>query len=138
MRGVPVHDAGHDEQEQAEIEVEHRAAERVNDVGTEEGTRQGSQRKGNSGLKVDPALTDIGQRAREGIGEYHDQRCAGDLGGRVEIRPDAAIGQAQDEDRHADKPAADAYKCAKDTDTKAKQQEYDEFHKKDPFIMGNP
>jgi hypothetical protein len=44
--------------------------------------------------------------------------------------------QAKDEDRHADESAADAYERAEDTDTQAQQQEYDEFHKEDPFIIG--
>ena len=73
MCGVPVHDAGHDEQKQTEIQIQHRATEGINDIGTEEGAWQGSQGKGDGSLEVNPALTDIGQCAREGIGEYHDQ-----------------------------------------------------------------
>lgn len=123
MGRIPEHDAGHAEHEQAVVEVELRRAEGVDDIRAHEGARQRGSRERYRRMEEDAFLPDIGEGTRCGIGEHDDQRGARDLGCRMEIRIDAAIGQEEDEDRHADKAAADAHEGAEDADEQAEQQE---------------
>ena len=73
-------------------------------------------------------LTDVGERPREGVCKYNDERCACDLCSRVEIRIDASVGQEEDEDRHADQPAADADECSERPDKESEHEKKQNIH----------
>lgn len=128
MGGVPVHDDGHQQQKDAEVEVEHRGAELVDDPGAEYGARQCGDGERDGGVEEHAFLADIGQCAAHGVGHDDDERGAGNLGCCVEVRVDAAVRQEQDEDWHADETAADADECAERADADAEQQEQDDIH----------
>lgn len=126
--GVPVHDDGHQQQEDAEVEVEHRGAELVDNPGAEHGAWQGGDGERDGGAEEHTLLVDVSQRAAHGVGHDDDERGAGNLGRRVEVRIDAAVRQEQDEDWHADEATADADERAERADTDAEQQEQDDIH----------
>lgn len=123
MCGIPVHDDGHQQQKDAEVEVKHRRAKLVDNPGAEHGTRQGGNGKRNGRAEKHASLADVGERTAHGIGHDDDQRGAGNLRCRVEVRVDTAVGQEQDENWHADKTAANADERTEGADAEAEQQE---------------
>ena len=109
---VDVHDGSHEQEEDAEVEVQHGLVELVHDIGAKEGTGQGGQSKGNSRLEIHPLLADISKRSRQGIGHDDDQRGARNLCGSFKEGMGCACRQKQDENGDADKAAADTHECA--------------------------
>lgn len=137
MGGVPVHDDGHQQQEDAEVEVKHRRAELVDDPRAEHGAGERGDGERDGGAEEHTLLADVGKRAAHGVGHDDDERGARNLGRRVEVGVDAAVRQEQDEDRHADEAAADADERAECADTDAEQQEQEDIHvgKRPSFLV---
>lgn len=123
VHGVPEHDAGHAENEQAIVEIKLWPAEFVHDVGTDKGSRQSGQCKGHRCAEKDAFLTDIGKGTRDGVRENDHQRCPGNLRRRMEVGIETAIRHKEDKDWNTDKPTADSDQGAKGTDEKSQQQE---------------
>ena len=85
VHGVPEHDAGHAEHEEAIVEIQLWCAEFIYDIGANKSTRQGGQGEGNRRAEKDAFLTNVGNGARYGIGKHHDKRSAGNLRRRMEV-----------------------------------------------------
>lgn len=71
--GVPVHDDGHQQQEDAEVEVEHWGAELVDDPGAEHGAWKRGDGERDGGAEEHALLADVGQRAAHGVGHDDDE-----------------------------------------------------------------
>ena len=134
VHGVPEHDAGHAEHEEAIVEIQLRCAEFIYDIGADKSPRQGGQGEGNRRAEKDAFLADVGNSARYGIGEHYDQRSAGNLCCRMEVGIEPPVRHKEDKDWHTDESAADSDQCAKGADKKSQQQEKNNSHD-NPFSV---
>ena len=132
---VPVHDDGNAGQKCAEAELQLLSVEIVCDVGAKESTGQRGDGKGDGGFEIYPSLPEVSGGSRYGIDHDDEQAGADDGRCRVEVRPYAAVGQKEDEDRHADEAAADAKQGAEHPRSDAQEQKQNKFHVKEPALL---